>query len=727
MLRQLRCNERILCRILRYDFARPLIFHVAEAIRFSIKREVRALRDRVQEQLSDAYTRSVRISSTELNISPSVQGMHIPSKVLYVRGADVVCKLVVRRTRTLIALSDIFSSLSSASLSSHLASLRRDLIAHYIEYPLQQPMAAEESSSSSAEGVPAHTLSLFPLPTQPSMQPKTLEYLRTFLNFIASHLLSALPDPIRTSFPHSLCKPLTNGILRFVLVPSIPSSLADLAPFLDLVHDAVAFEDAYVVKLLGDTTPSDEREIAQWAARVGVHYGRKRRIDLLANARALVLAEGAPGASDARTFRAELAQEPEVGNANGHVPGVVAVQGDVAATDGGADGWGFDDEPAKPVISGERQSGAEEEGDAWDFEDDEFSTPVEDAGVAAEAPLETTSNEVEKQGGSEAEADDPADAWGWTEDAVEENGDSSLASSDTHGSPGTNGAKPPEEPGPDEADDGSAWDDPWADPDASTTEPEPAPPPPPPPAQQPKQAKRLEKLTAKGKAGSLPSTSVPSSPAFPASQSRSGQSAFTSPTAGNFSSVSSSSSQQTREAQPRKASASKPPELALKQKAPKPPETYTVSGAAKDITVLVEDILSEGDDVAHSTVFKPFSSSDSMNAPSSSPSTLILQTAASVLDLYRALYPIALATPLSERPGLAMRFSNDCLYIVGELRSSRRISKMSEAAAKAQLIDSIEATKALGDWWFAETIVRIIFWLGKGAPCISLPAFLVDF
>jgi len=77
-----------------------------------------------------------------------------------------------------------------------------------------------------------------------------------------------------------------------------------------------------------------------------------------------------------------------------------------------------------------------------------------------------------------------------------------------------------------------------------------------------------------------------------------------------------------------------------------------------------------------------------------------------VLELYRALYPTALAAPLAQHPDRAMRFSNDCLYVREELVSSRKVSKMSDASVKAQLLESVERMKALGDWWYAENIEK---------------------
>lgn len=156
---------------------------------------------------------------------------------------------------------------------------------------------------------------------------------------------------------------MTTAVLHHLLIPSLPSSLADLPPYLELVKQAVEFEDRYIVHLLGSAEA--DREIKAWADGVGGHYERKRRVDILENARTVITSRS----DDSKTFRAEVESEAKV------IP--------VQANGGGEEdsAWGLEPE----------DQGAEEDG--WGLDD-------EDIDVEPEPP-----------------AEDPADSWGWNEEA----------------------------------------------------------------------------------------------------------------------------------------------------------------------------------------------------------------------------------------------------------------------------------------------------------------------
>jgi centromere/kinetochore protein ZW10 len=131
-----------------------------------------------------------------------------------------------------------------------------------------------------------------------------------------------------------------------------------------------------------------------------------------------------------------------------------------------------------------------------------------------------------------------------------------------------------------------------------------------------------------------------------------------------------------------------------------PQETYLVSGRTKNIIRLVEGALREGQEVASSQLFSSSSSS------SSPPGTLILHSAVSIIDLYRALYPVTFGSHFALSPELALRFSNDCLYLSGEA-GKIECAVPSDSMLKQKLGVSQENLKILGDSWFEDCIVSV--------------------
>lgn len=123
----------------------------------------------------------------------------------------------------------------------------------------------------------------------------------------------------------------------------------------------------------------------------------------------------------------------------------------------------------------------------------------------------------------------------------------------------------------------------------------------------------------------------------------------------------------------------------------------------------------------HSSVFDCIHGHDrkpnTNSSPSSSPSFLISHTAPSVLDLYRALYPVVFAAELARFPDRAMRFANDCIYISEEVRNLLQGAgidgKVFDESGKLRdaLSEAAERTKGLGEWWFGEVVV-------SSRPCL---------
>ncbi|EPQ56262.1 hypothetical protein GLOTRDRAFT_115586 [Gloeophyllum trabeum ATCC 11539] len=322
-----------------------------------LSREFQALKARTDEQLDDAYTRSVVISATEIIIRPSVQ---------------------VRRSETFINLPSIFSCLSPEAMGAHISTMRRDISTHFIDYLSKQPCAVSVSENEDIPGSTKYHLTIFPSPPDSENRSSRLANLSTVLTFLSTHLFTAIPEPHVNSLRQSLCKPLTNAVLQNLLIPSLPASLDRLPWFLRLAEQALKFEEEYISNVLGDKSP--DKEIQAWVKGISGHYERKRRIEILDRARAIIVQEDDPS----RTFRAEVDTKPEITT----VP-VEAVQDDVAddsawgfedekEINGDAideNGWGLDDDEPAPELKENKDEGPAE---AWGWKDDDEATAVED-------------------------------------------------------------------------------------------------------------------------------------------------------------------------------------------------------------------------------------------------------------------------------------------------------------------------------------------------------------
>jgi centromere/kinetochore protein ZW10 len=129
----------------------------------------------------------------------------------------------------------------------------------------------------------------------------------------------------------------------------------------------------------------------------------------------------------------------------------------------------------------------------------------------------------------------------------------------------------------------------------------------------------------------------------------------------------------------------------------------------RQITNIVADVLAEGQNFAASKILPPIETS----AP---PGTVLLQSAASLLDLYRALYPVKFAGRLKTAPDAPLLFSNDCLYLSGEVaRMEAAGAAKNLAPVKDRLVECRTRLKVLGDSWFEDTVVcRTSCWMALG-------------
>lgn len=288
-----------------------------------LKNKSRSAKARTEDQLSEAYTRIISVSSESFIIRPSVQ---------------------VRQAETILELSDVLSSLSELALANHLNVLRRDLMTNYVDRVLQEDVSITISSNE--------------ISCVHSFQKNKIDSLSKVFTFLSAHLFPSLPQPQRNQFPRSLCKPLSLSVLNNFLIPSLPSSFKELPPFLDLVRHAVEFEDKFIIGILGGDQYDNSIHI--WADGVAGHYERQRRLHILDAARTLIMTPR--NKRDVLTMEAELQTESRQAT-------VVPVQADDNPPAGDEDAWGFDDQKqnarAEPVVEG-----LESNGNGWEFDDD---------------------------------------------------------------------------------------------------------------------------------------------------------------------------------------------------------------------------------------------------------------------------------------------------------------------------------------------------------------------
>ncbi|KAF7789580.1 hypothetical protein EIP86_000526 [Pleurotus ostreatoroseus] len=267
--------------------------------------------------------------------------------------------------------------------------------------------------------------------------------------------------------------------------------------------------------------------------------------------------------------------------------------------------------------------------------------------------------------------DTTVDEEGWGLEDVEESRPQSTSQAETAAEPGqeveeddpwalndgdeqpasTNGGGGSEEG----SSDSFAWDDPWEDEAPSISSPS-----------KPKTASRLEKLSHKGKSlkdappiqSPIPIAPPPPTPAMTSFMQ------------------------------------SKP--VATQPRAEQ--ESYLVSGRAKELVALLEHVLQEAAELAASPVLAPYAA-----ASSSAIGSTLYQGSTQMLDLYRALYPVAASAVLSGSTKRSACFSNDCLWI------SEQIVRMAShtllpTSTGNRLRECGEIFKLLSDSWFDDAL-----------------------
>ncbi|KIY62088.1 hypothetical protein CYLTODRAFT_494881 [Cylindrobasidium torrendii FP15055 ss-10] len=546
-----------------------------------LRSKFRATHTRAEDQLSDAYNRSIIVSATQLLVEPSVQ---------------------VRQSTATISLHDILGALPTQALDNHLNILRRDITSLYFTRLLEQPFDLAVSNNV-----------LSALPAQTYLPTTALDNVANVIKFLASHLFSSLPSPQVTTFPRSLRKTLGQSVLTHLVIPSLPSSFDKLPPYLDLLRQATAFEQEFILGVLACGEHTDGI-ITQWVEGVAVHYEKQRRQQLLDAARALICSPY-PKTSNF-TVEFELASE---------APAVIPVQADDSVV--ADDAWGFEDETSREEATDD---------DAWGFEpetksDGHLSHPgdaADDAWGFDDEMQGNTLNPEPRTNGHGGEED----AWGFDDDD-----DSDQTKVHDNGNQNGNGNGKSDGWGWDaEADaQDDAWDDdPWTEsPAPKVTSP-------------PKAAKGLLKKDKKR------------------------QNDYVSPNPSIHVEV-----------------PQKPPEkksLTLAPPALPRKETYVVSMQMKELLSMVTSALDESSQLTVSSVF----------GARATPGRILSSAAPSILDLYRAMYPVASNKGLKTSLDLPIRFANNCLWLAGEV----------EKLLGERMQEISGAFKVLGETWFDDVV-----------------------
>jgi len=650
------------------------------------------------------------------------------SKVCHAPTVPVLCSSahLVQKSSKLISLSEILSSLSPASLSECLAVLRRDINTHFIGFVLTQPLSITQvQNTDTCCTLIEHRLELFPAPPNSAALASRLDNLSEILVFLDTHLFGAVPSPQRAAFLKSFSKPLTSGILNHLLVPALPTSLSGLPKYLELLERAVKFEDEVLTRILfgpasGISTGTEfhhESEIKSWVEGIVSHYQKKRRMDILDQARGMFTAVSSDWHE---TFQVEWTTAPAATGVNGPTlpeldPAFGPPPASIANGANGAskeveieqiddDGWGFngdDDRTGEDTLPDEEVKGSRGENGSPPFTDQDAHTAEE--------------------------VDD--DAWGWNDEE------------DPEPTPMLK-LEVPKGNGNGNAGRGASGDDPlwdaWDD----------APPSPPTKKVVPRPATNLEKFSNKGKQGAKPPKIVTQPPEpglhpVPVNTSTHvnpdhfpGPDAPTS-LSRSWSSTVSTPSQQFQSIPPTPAS------VTVQPKSPK--EFYSVSSGMQDILELVESVMLESCEFSRSTLLAaylpaPNSASSNSSTSGDKPGSVILNTVPSILDLFRALYPMTLRLDLEggndfhkgARKGVttegimkkALQFSNDCLYLEERIRELVPVSSPKpintptiipsdvwtiDPGLGAKVKDAGKRVKVYGDSWYTKTIVRPLF------------------
>ena len=290
--------------------------------------------------------------------------------------------------------------MSTDSVNLKLGALRKEIMLKFVDPILSRAsaVAIEETESGTSFSLQFAVLTVTP----------PLQNLTALTQYIHEKLILSLPPPHSATFPSQLYGPITSSIITLSLVPSIPSRISDVPPFLALVSNAVHLETD--LEALGISLgPGRGKVILEWSHNVGTHYEKKRREDLIQSVREIVMSHDEDGVG----VRVERVRMDEgSGESDAHTtPSSIASSGvvvDAPTSENVSDaesGWDFEDDPASPTSPVHTEQPVvpvlnvvvdepvvDQEEDGWGFDDD----PVVETPTDAIPP--TTAE---------------AGAWGW--------------------------------------------------------------------------------------------------------------------------------------------------------------------------------------------------------------------------------------------------------------------------------------------------------------------------
>ncbi|KAG8862148.1 hypothetical protein FRB96_002178 [Tulasnella sp. 330] len=367
-----------------------------------MKRRFRIAVDRLQEQISDAFSRSITIK-----VEPGVSSLSIFPQVR-ILGSEKN-----------ISLPDILASMKLDVVNANLINIRKDLISKLVEPLLSQKSVTTQIRPISQDD----TATSFEIHFSASKGSTPLQNLQGLLTYIQDRLAPALPVPHSHSFFPALYKPITEAILSHLLRPSTPTSISGLPAYLRLVTNTVAFEAEMDDKM--GIAFGKEKILQEWARDVGGHFEKRRRETIVTTVRDLI--EDPEGDEDGVGVRVE--EEP-VASPAVHVPSEsedssassgVVVETPASYERGDEVAWDFDDPPVAGPSSAETAS-VEPEVDltpeaeeAWGFDDEDPSPPspiVTTQERAAEEVMQARPNSWEP----DSEPEPEADGWGWDDE-----------------------------------------------------------------------------------------------------------------------------------------------------------------------------------------------------------------------------------------------------------------------------------------------------------------------
>ncbi|KAF8324318.1 uncharacterized protein EI90DRAFT_3075846 [Cantharellus anzutake] len=370
-----------------------------------LQSRARALKDTTLEQLDDAFSGAVAVSTSSSNES-----------------ITILSDISLSSTNKSISFTDLCKAMDEDSIFAKLISLRKSVMSHFVPPILKRTHVVV---------IAENTLTL---DCKPASEP--IHHLSALVEFLGLRLFQILPPRQAEQAVKDLSSPCLSSVLES-FQSEIPSSVGQLPRYIDFVQTGVLFEEtlnALRKKYNTKDTLRTSRILVEWAISLPYHYEKKRRQVILEDARRIIVDERKlAGVSaekrDSRTSQPLDATESAPNGSRMASGGtLVSVSqvlegstppepvGDIPDED---DGWGFDDEelgraadgasdPANssPGAAGETAPETSEV-DPWD--DDPWDDPsnTEPPSVDPEAlniaaptiPLEKATRGVDKYAG----------------------------------------------------------------------------------------------------------------------------------------------------------------------------------------------------------------------------------------------------------------------------------------------------------------------------------------